>query len=113
MHEVGIMEGALETAQNLMQTRRGSRLMHLHMTVGTLSGVVPEALHSAFLVLKDSYAAKDASLDIRTVEALCQCDTCRKPFPFTDNGYLCPKCGEPALAVLCGRELELTRIEWE
>ena len=58
MHEVGIMEGALDMARRLMEKRGGNRLRRVHMTIGSLSGVVPEALQSAFLALKDSYAAQ-------------------------------------------------------
>ena len=76
MHEVGIMEGALDMARRLMEKRGGNRLRRVHMTIGSLSGVVPD-------------------------------------FSFTEHGYICPGCGEPALAILRGRELELTRVEWE
>ena len=71
MHEVGIMEGALDMARRLMEKRGGNRLRRVHMTIGSLSGVVPEALQSAFLALKDSYAAQDADLDVAWVEAVC------------------------------------------
>ena len=47
------------------------------------------------------------------VEAGCRCYACRADFSFTEHGYICPGCGEPALAILRGRELELTRVEWE
>ena len=113
MHEVGIMEGALDMARRLMEKNGGTRLMRVHMTIGSLSGVVPEALQSAFLALKDAYAAQDAALDVTWVEALCRCDACSADFSFTEHGYICPGCGEPALAILRGRELELTRVEWE
>lgn len=113
MHEVGIMEGALDMARQLMEKNGGSRLMRLHMTIGSLSGVVPEALQFAFRALQDSYAAQDAALNVTWVEALCRCDACRADFSFTEHGYICPGCGEPALAILRGRELELTRVEWE
>lgn len=113
MHEVGIMEGALDMARQFMEKNGGTRLMRVHMTIGSLSGVVPEALQSAFLALKDAYAARDAALDVTWVEALCHCDACRADFFFTEHGYICPGCGDPALAILRGRELELTRVEWE
>ena len=96
MHEVGIMEGALDMARRLMEKRGGNRLRRVHMTIGSLSGVVP-----------------DAALDVAWVEAVCRCDACRADFSFTEHGYICPGCGEPALAILRGRELELTRVEWE
>ena len=116
MHEVGIMEGALDMARRLMEKRGGNRLRRVHMTIGSLSGVVPEALQSAFLapqLQSRTHTAQDAALDVAWVEAVCRCDACRADFSFTEHGYICPGCGEPALAILRGRELELTRVEWE
>lgn len=113
MHEVGIMEGALDMARRLMEKNGGTRLTRVNMTVGSLSGVVPEALQSAFLALKEAYAAGDAMLDVTWVEAVCRCNTCNADFSFTEHGYICPGCGEPALVILRGRELELTRVEWD
>ena len=95
MHEVGIMEGALDMARRLMEENGGSRLLRLHMTIGSLSGVVPDALQSAFLALKDAYAAGNAVLEVTWVEALCRCDDCQENFLFTDHGYICPGCGSP------------------
>lgn len=37
MHEVGIMEGALDMARRLMEKNGGTRLMRVHMTIGSLS----------------------------------------------------------------------------
>ncbi|MDU7686727.1 MAG: hydrogenase maturation nickel metallochaperone HypA [Bacillota bacterium] len=90
MHEVGIMEGALDMARRLLEENGGSRLVRVHMTIGSLSGVVPDALQSAFLALKDAYAAGNAALEVTWVEALCRCDDCQEDFLFTDHGYLSP-----------------------
>lgn len=90
MHEVGIMEGALDMARRLMEKRGGNRLRRVHMTIGSLSGVVPEALQSAFLALKDSYAAQDADLDVAWVEAVCRCDACRADFPLRNTATSAP-----------------------
>lgn len=60
------------------------------MTIGSLSGVVPEALQSAFLALKDSYAAQDAALDVAWVEAVCRCDACRADFPLQNTATSAP-----------------------
>ena len=74
MHEVGIMEGALDMARRLLEENGSTRLVRVTLNIG---------------------------------------DDCQEDFLFTDHGYICPGCGEPALAILRGRELELTRVEWE
>ena len=57
MHEVGIMEGALDMARRLLEENGGSRLVRVHMTIGSLSGVVPDALQSAFLALSPPFSS--------------------------------------------------------
>ena len=54
-------------ARRLMEKNGGTRLMRVHMTIGSLSGVVPEALQSAFLALKAAYVAQDAALDLSLI----------------------------------------------
>lgn len=95
MHEVGIMEGALDMARRLMEKNGGTRLMRVHMTIGSLSGVVPEALQSAFLALKDAYVAQDAALDVTWVEALCRCDACSADFPSRSTAISAPAAETP------------------
>ncbi len=113
MHEVGIMEGAINMALKLMSEQNGSRLRAIHMTVGSLSSVVPQALDSAFLSLRAAYGIDTAKLHITWVEATCFCTDCQCEFSFDQLGYICPHCHEPAFNVSKGKELELTRVEWE
>ncbi|MEG0143047.1 MAG: hydrogenase maturation nickel metallochaperone HypA [Akkermansia sp.] len=112
MHEVSIMEGALNTATGLMKEGGGSRITRIVLTIGSLSGVVPESLDFAFRSLTSKGIAKGATLVINSIEARCRCESCGIDFDFTPNGYLCPQCGEPSMTLLQGRELELSTIEW-
>jgi hydrogenase nickel incorporation protein HypA/HybF len=112
MHETNIMEGALETAVKMMRDQGGKELKLLILEVGSLSGVITDALQFAFTALKGSYSALSADLCIHWVEAKCLCESCNEVFSFAENGYLCPSCREPSLTILCGRELEISRIEW-
>ena len=110
MHGVGIMEGALDMARRLMEKRGGNRLRRVYRTIGSLSGVVPEALQSAFLALKDSYAAQDADLDVAWVEAVCRCCLhAGRIFPLRNTATSAPAAEGPAPAILRGQKLELTR----
>ncbi len=112
MHEAGIVQSALDLACDLARKGRGRRVTKMVLTVGSLSSAVPESLRFAFDALSAATIAEGAFLDIEWVEAACQCATCDKPFPFENNGFICPICGEASLNLLCGRELELTTVEW-
>lgn len=112
MHEVGIMESALGMAQQRARQAGAKRITRLVVTIGSLSGVVPESLDFAFRSLSPGSMAEGASLEIISIDAISRCESCRKDFPFSANGCICPDCGEPSMTLLQGRELELSTIEW-
>ena len=91
-----------------------SSVSTIAVRVGALSGVVPEALRSAF----DSAAAgtmlSDAVLRIERVDVAVWCESCdaeRAPTPVGSIRLRCPECGAPTPKVLRGRELELAWVE--
>lgn len=112
MHEVGIMESVLNMAQERAIQGGAKRITRIVITVGSLSGVVPESLDFAFRSLSPGSMAHGAHLEIVSIDALSRCESCQKDFPFTGNGCICPHCEEPSMTFLRGRELELSTIEW-
>lgn len=112
MHEVSLMENALELAKEHARTRQATRIHRIHIRVGRLSGVVSDALRFAFEGLKPGTLAEDAILELEEVEAVCLCKSCRIEFPSTDWIHQCPSCGENReVAILQGSELELVSLE--
>jgi hydrogenase nickel incorporation protein HypA/HybF len=111
MHEVGLMQNALELAAERTRAAGATRIHRLVLRVGALSGVVPEALESAFAVLSPGSLADGARLQIETVGIVGWCECCQAEFPSGDQISLCPKCGEPSAAIRRGRELELAQLE--
>lgn len=111
MHEVGLMQNALELAAERTRAAGASRIHRLVLRVGALSGVVPEALESAFAVLAPGSLADGAQLQIETIGIVGWCERCQAEFPSGDHISLCPKCGEPSAAIRRGRELELAQLE--
>ena len=64
MHEVSIMEGAVRMAVDAAKSAGANRVLALRLRVGTLSGVVPEALRFAFDVVCRDTIAEGASLEL-------------------------------------------------
>lgn len=112
MHEAGVMAEALTQAERLVREGGGTRLLRLCLRVGSLSSVVPDSLRFAFEALSSGTFAEGAGFEVEWVEAACLCRDCDREFSFTENGYICPECGEASLVLLRGRELELNKIEW-
>ena len=67
MHEVGIMQSALDIALEWAQKQGGERIHRLGLRVGALSGVVADALEFAFEVIKQETPAENASLEVEYI----------------------------------------------
>ena len=111
MHEFSLMQSALETAAQKTRAAGATQIHRLKLRVGKLSGVVPEALRSAFASLKDETPAAAAELEIEEVPAICWCADCAAEFAAADWKYECPRCHQPSGDLRRGLELELTSLE--
>lgn len=112
MHEVGIMESALDAVLRQVRSSGAHRVHRIVIRVGALSGVEPEALRFAFEAIAPQTPAAEAVLEINAVPGRAHCVTCAADFE-TDTGfiYACPRCGQLSGDLRQGRELELSRIE--
>ena len=112
MHEIGIMESALDAVA--AQARdHGAVLVHrIVLRVGALSGVEKDALRLAFDAVARGTPAAGAELLIETVPARGRCPECDLEFDVeSDFVFTCPKCGRVSGELVQGRELELASIE--
>lgn len=64
VHEIGIMESALDAALAQARSRGGGRLRRIVLQVGNLSGADPDSLRFAFTALAPLSEAAGAELDI-------------------------------------------------
>jgi hydrogenase nickel incorporation protein HypA/HybF len=111
MHEASLMAEALRVAEASARQAGASRIHRLHLRVGRLSGVEPQALQLAFEALRPGTLAEGASLRIETVPVVCECTNCGRRFSPADYVFLCPLCGQLACRTLQGQELELVSLE--
>lgn len=112
MHELGLVESAMETVLRHAAERRAAQVNRVVLRIGSLAGVEPEALRFAFDVVTRGTIAEGAELEIEAVEAESFCAECRQTF--TPEGgvvFICPRCGSLSGELRHGRELELARIE--
>jgi hydrogenase nickel incorporation protein HypA/HybF len=110
MHELSIMQGALNQA--LFEARQsGARRIHeIHLRIGVLSGVVPDALQFAFEAIAAGTPAEGAALTIENVPARFWCAACEREFEAANFFAECPGCHACGGELRAGRELELTSV---
>lgn len=111
MHEISVMESTLELAVNCARQQGAEQIRQMTLRVGTLSGVVPEALAFAFDVVVQGTIAQQARLTIKTISARCCCPNCGSDFQPPDWIFECPDCAHLCTEVYQGRELELASLE--
>lgn len=112
MHEMGIMESAIDMVLTQARDHDATRVHRVVLRVGTLSGVEPEALRLAFDAATRDTPAAGADLELEAVAARGRCGDCGLEFAVeSDFIFTCPKCGRISGELVQGRELELARIE--
>lgn len=114
MHELSIALGIVDAAAEEAGRLGRGRVVAVHLRLGPLSGVVPDALRSAFeLAREQEPALAAAELVVEEVPVAAYCPACaaERAVPFPE--LRCPACGTPTPDVVRGRELEVFAIEVE
>ncbi len=113
MHELSIALNLIEIAAEEAR-QRGVRVTALHLKVGPLSGVVAEALVSAYELAREGTLLDNSRLEIEETSITMNCPACDAPRAVASiQNLCCSACGEPAMEITGGRELELTALEIE
>ena len=113
MHELSIARSLLKIVEDESKKHGVSQVTQVHLRIGTLTAIVPEALTFSFEIISERTVAEGAAVDIEVVPGRGRCQNCSIEFDVGSAFFLCPKCGEIASEIISGRELEITHIEAE
>lgn len=113
MHELSIALSILDIAGEEAE-RRGGQVVAVYLKLGPLSGVLKEALLSAYELAREDTALARAELVIEEVPLVVHCAACAADRALPSCYELrCPTCGAPTPEVVSGRELEVRALEIE
>jgi hydrogenase nickel incorporation protein HypA/HybF len=114
MHELSIVLNILDMAAQEAARHGTGRVVAIHLKLGPLSGVVGEALRSAFELAREGSPCGDAQLVIEEVPIVTDCPVCAAEREVVSLQELCcARCGAPATRIVRGRELEVVALELE
>lgn len=113
MHELSIAESLLKIIVDESEKNGLERVNKVKLQIGRFTAVIPESLTFCFEMVSENTVAAGAQIEIETVGIVAKCDRCDISFDVEDQVFLCPRCGEPALELLSGRELSILSIEGE
>lgn len=113
MHELSVAVSIVEIACEEGE-RLGGRVCAVHVRLGALSGIAPEALSMSFEVACMDTPLVGSKLVIEEVPAAAFCEVCRAERELRSiQSICCSECGTPAAEVSQGKELQLVALEIE
>ncbi len=107
MHELAIIQGVVDQVTDRLGERHVSAV---HLSIGKLSGVVPDALRFCFELATVGTTLAGAVLDIDEPDGLAVCRSCGAEFALTGPILLCA-CGSADVNVIGGRELLIRSVK--
>ncbi len=113
MHELSIAVQIVESLEEeLAAAQPDATVASVKVTIGAMSGVVPEALTFCWDAATDESRLAGSRLEIEFVAASVWCAHCEAERTLTGIApMLCPVCARPTPDVRSGRELEITSVE--
>ena len=112
MHELSIALSILDLVAEEAE-RRGGRVVAVHLKLGPLSGVVKDALLSAYDLAREGTPLAGAELLVKEVPVVAWCPGCAAERTPAFPELCCPTCGMPTPELVRGRELEVVALEIE
>jgi hydrogenase nickel incorporation protein HypA/HybF len=114
MHELSIALSILDFAAEEAERQGGGHVAAIHLRLGPCSGVVPDALRSAYDLARETSEMKSARLVIEETQLVAYCPVCAAERTLASTQELCcPVCGAPTPDIRSGRELEVVALELE
>lgn len=111
MHELGITQSIVEIAERTAKQQGVEKILSVTVEVGTLSGVVPEAMEFCFEACSKGTLLEGARLLIEKIPARARCRDCAREFPLEELLACCPQCESIASELLSGEELRIKEME--
>lgn len=114
MHELSIAMSIIDVACEESAARDEAVIVAVHVKVGRLSGVVLDALQSAFKIAREETALHEARLVIEDVPVMVDCPNCGcQQLADSIQNLCCGDCGTLSSNITQGCELEVVAIEVE
>ena len=113
MHELSIVVGIVEIAEKAIENQPAYSIVKIDLEIGTMAGVIPEALDLAWDSAIIGSSLEKAVRNIEWIQAIAQCDDCSTEFNILALYDPCPKCGSFYSTIKKGKELRVKTIDIE
>jgi len=112
VHELSVALSLLQGIEETASRDGIERVTAVHVRVGTMSGIAPDALRFSWELATAGTVAADSVLRIEDVPLAVRCERCGEDRePGAASGLVCPICGAICPTIVRGRELQLVAME--
>lgn len=111
MHELGIAQDIVRIVQEHAQRNKARKVLCVFISIGKLSGVVPEALHFCLSVCTKGTSLESTEFKMGYIPAIVQCKGCLTHFDLLAHEFVCPSCKRSDWHIISGKELFIKEIE--
>jgi len=114
MHELSIAMSIVEIAEREAERCHADRVIAVNVRLGSLSGVVKDALLFSYQVACENTPLAGSQLLIEEVPAVIFCSHCNAQRPVRSmEWFRCPECDSLASEIVQGKELQVISLEVE
>ncbi len=110
MHELSIVMSIVEIAEEEAAKADVKRFDTIVLEIGTLSGVVMEALDFAWSSAVSNTVLDGAQKEIHSIAAVAKCNDCNCEFDVQTLYEACPECGSYYTHLIKGNELKIKSL---
>ncbi len=113
MHEFSIAMSIVDIATEYAVEDKAEKVKEIEIEIGTLSGVVPEALELAMEAAVKNTICETAAWNIRILRAKMICPVSGREFQVETLTDPCPECGDYGHELTQGNELRVKSLQVE
>jgi hydrogenase nickel incorporation protein HypA/HybF len=110
MHELSIAMNIADLADEEVKKLNAQKVVEIVIDLGSMSGVIKEALEFALNEGMPDTILKGAKITINEIPARSKCQQCHHEFETEDILNPCPKCGNMYCEIIQGKELILRSL---
>ena len=113
MHELSIANSILNIVLNEKKTKNLPDIKAIGLKIGSLSGILPDALEFSFDAIKKETPLENTILEISEIPIRGICKSCNEKFSVTDYIFACPECKSSSIEVYKGQEMDIEYLDIE
>lgn len=110
MHELSIVMGIVEIAEEQMKKENAHRIEQIELDIGTMAGIEFEALDFAWDAGVRNTVLSDAERHINRIEAKARCLDCGTEYIVHEPFQQCPACDGYMNEFMQGKELRVKSL---